>query len=539
MSRKILVTSALPYANGSIHIGHLVEYIQTDIWVRFQKLMGNDCAYMCADDTHGTPIMLSAKHQGISPQELIEKVHQEHFEDFKAFNIEFDHYYTTDSPENKEFAEYIYNEAKANGVIYEKEIEQSYCEKCAMFLPDRFIKGACPVCSEEDQYGDSCEKCSATYTPEELKNPFCVECGASPVKRKSVHHFFKLSELTDVIKSWLDKNPVRSEIKNKLNEWFESGIRDWDISRDAPYFGFKIPGTDDKYFYVWMDAPIGYISTTKKWCEITGQDFDQIWRSDDVEIHHFIGKDILYFHTLFWPAMLSVAGFSLPNKVHIHGFLTVNGEKMSKSRGTFISAKQCLEYINPEFLRYYYAAKLSPGIDDIDLSFEDFTNRVNADVVNKLVNIGSRLGAIVFKRLDAKLTTIDADGQALIEAVRAAKDQVAEYYENLEYNKAMRLIMELAGKANQYIDEKAPWAVVKEDAEKAAQICTAGLNVLRCLAIYLKPVIPQIVLGIESFLNIESLQWGDLEASLENHTINKYQHLAQRVELSEVAGLIK
>ena len=528
--RKILVTSALPYANGSIHLGHLVEAIQTDIWVRFQKHRGNKCLYMCADDTHGTPIMLSAKKQGITPQELIGKVYEEHLSAFKGFNIEFDNYYTTDSSENKEFAEFIYLEAKKNGVIYDKEIDQFYCENCQMFLPDRFIKGICPACKAEDQYGDACEQCSATYNSTEVIEPACVECGNTPKLKKSVHYFFKLSDFAKKVEDWLSGEQVKPAIRNKLKEWFDEGLRDWDISRDKPYFGFNIPGTDDKFFYVWLDAPIGYISTTKNWCKKNNQDFDAIWRNGEYEIHHFIGKDILYFHTLFWPAMLMTSGFSLPTKVNIHGFLTVNGTKMSKSRGTFINASTYLEHLNPEFLRYYYAAKLTSSIDDLDLSMEDFVFKVNADVVNKVINIGSRLGSIVYKKLDAKFSVPDKEGQKLVDEIRAAKDSIANAFENLEYAKATRKIMALADSANKYIDTTAPWAVVKEDTEKARQICAAGLNALKLIICYLKPVIPKITEGVERFLNIPPLSWQDLDSDLANHTINKYEHLAQRID---------
>jgi methionyl-tRNA synthetase len=528
--RKILVTSALPYANGSIHLGHLVEAIQTDIWVRFQKHRGNKCLYMCADDTHGTPIMLSAKKQGITPQELIGKVYEEHLSAFKGFNIEFDNYYTTDSSENKEFAEFIYLEAKKNGVIYDKEIDQFYCENCQMFLPDRFIKGICPACKAEDQYGDACEQCSATYNSTEVIEPACVECGNTPKLKKSVHYFFKLSDFAKKVEDWLSGEQVKPAIRNKLKEWFDEGLRDWDISRDKPYFGFNIPGTDDKFFYVWLDAPIGYISTTKNWCKKNNQDFDAIWRNGEYEIHHFIGKDILYFHTLFWPAMLMTSGFSLPTKVNIHGFLTVNGTKMSKSRGTFINASTYLEHLNPEFLRYYYAAKLTSSIDDLDLSMEDFVFKVNADVVNKVINIGSRLGSIVYKKLDAKFSVPDKEGQKLVDEIRAAKDSIANAFENLEYAKATRKIMALADSANKYIDTTAPWSVVKEDTEKARQICAAGLNALKLIICYLKPVIPKITEGVERFLNIPPLSWQDLDSDLANHTINKYEHLAQRID---------
>jgi methionyl-tRNA synthetase len=532
--RNILVTSALPYANGNIHLGHLVEYIQTDIWARFQKLIGNNCLYMCADDTHGTPIMLSAKKQGITPEELIKKMHKEHLADFQGFYIEFDNYHSTESPENESFANLIYNEAEKNGVIYEKEIEQMFCASCKMFLPDRFIRGTCPKCKAEDQYGDSCEKCGTTYATTDLIDPKCAECGEKPILKKTVHHFFKLSDFTEDLKKWVAVDHVVPEIKNKLKEWFDQGLRDWDISRDAPYFGFKIPGTDDKYFYVWLDAPIGYISATKNWCDKTNTDFDKIWRSDEYEIYHVIGKDILYFHTLFWPAMLMTAGFSLPNKVIVHGFLTINGEKMSKSRGTFIEAKKYLEKYNPEFLRYYYASKLSNSISDMDMNFEDFVFKVNADVVNKVINIGSRLGSIVYKKLDAKLTTLDSEGEILLNEIRSKEEEIKNAYENFEFARAMRIIITQADAANKYIDSNVPWTAVKENPEKAAQICTAGLNALKIIMCYLKPVLPKIAEGVQEFLNIPELQWSDINTNLENHIINKYMHLAQRLDKVEL-----
>lgn len=533
--KNILVTSALPYANGSLHLGHLVEAVQTDIWVRFQKMLGHNCYYMCADDTHGTAIMLSAQKQGITPEELIQRMGAEHYRDFQGFMIDFDHYYTTHSPENKELAEFIYNEAKKQGAIFEREIDQLYCPKCEMFLPDRFIKGACPVCGAADQYGDSCEQCSATYAVTALVQPFCVECQSPPVIRQSQHHFFRLSAFTEQVQSWLQSGAVQDEIKNKLQEWFDQGIKDWDISRDAPYFGFNIPGTVDKFFYVWLDAPVGYLATTKNWCALKQRDFDQIWRQEGFEVHHFIGKDILYFHTLFWPAMLMSAGFRLPTQIHVHGFLTVNGTKMSKSRGTFINAQTYLQGLNPEFLRYYFAAKLTSGITDLDLSFADLVTRVNADVVNKVVNIGSRLGAIINKKLTGKLTQLTPEGKILLQTMCAAAASIEQAYVSLEYSKAMREIMLLADVANKYIDEKAPWALVKENPETAAAVCTDGLNCLRILMIYLKPVLPAIAAGVEKFLAIPSLAWTDLETALLDHQIQPYEHLAQRLDLAEVA----
>jgi methionyl-tRNA synthetase len=537
--RKLLVTSALPYANGSIHLGHLVEHIQTDIFVRFQRLIGNTCYYMCADDAHGTAIMLSSKKKNQSPEEYIKNIQAEHVKDFRSFNISHDHYYTTHSEENKLLSDFIYLNAKKRDAIKEVEIEQYFCEESGLFLADRFIKGTCPKCEAENQYGDSCEKCYATYQATELGSPISMYSSKAPILKRSVHYFFKLTEFESVIKEWLSTNPVHKSVKNKLNEWFESGLKDWDISRDEPYFGFKIPGTQNKYFYVWLDAPVGYIATTKNWCEAQKKEkFDEIWKSDDFEIHHFIGKDILYFHTLFWPAMLDAGEFSLPKKVHVHGFLTVNGEKMSKSRGTFILASTYEKYLNPEFLRYYYASKLSNTMEDIDLNLDDYTHKINADVLGKVINIGSRLGSIVYKKCNGKLTTCDSQGLNLIKTIRDKASYISELYEALEFNKAMKEIMQCADLANQFIDSNAPWALVKEDPQKAAQVCTSGLNAFRYLLIYLKPVLPSIVEKCEAFLNCESLTWLDLETYLENHLINKYAHVAARLDREEVDQLL-
>ncbi len=538
MTRKILVTSALPYANGSIHLGHLVEYIQTDIWVRFQKMRGNQCYYMCADDTHGTPIMLSARKHGIEPTQMVESVHQEHFADFKGFNIEFDNYYTTNSPENKELSEYVYLQAKGKGKIYEQEIEQYYCNTDEIFLPDRMIEGVCPNCQAENQYGDSCEVCSATYSPTELIEPACTLCGSKPVLRKSNHHYFKLSDFEEFLKKWVGEDHIRLEIRNKLNEWFERGLKDWDISRDEPYFGFKIPGTEDKYFYVWMDAPIGYMATTKNWCDSKGFDFDEIWRSGEYELHHFIGKDILYFHTLFWPAMLDIAGFKTPDRVNVHGFLTVNGEKMSKSRGTFIKARTYLDHLDPELLRYYYAAKLGPDVNDIDLNMKDFVFKVNSDVVGKVVNIGSRVSKIVTKSLGGKISAPDEQGEKILAGIRAIADKVAVFYEELDYGKAMKEIMLQADIVNKYINDMEPWSVVKEDEVAAASICATALNSLFLLTILLKPVLPKIAEGVETFLNVDSLSWDSLLKTISNHQINPYQRLAERIDNEKVAKIL-
>lgn len=537
--RRILVTSALPYANGSIHLGHLVEYIQTDIWARFQRMRGNECYFMCADDTHGTPVMISARKQGISPEELIARVHSEHTADFAAFRISFDNYYSTNSPENRELAEYIYACAKEQGVIYERQIEQYYCEQDGFFLPDRMIKGACPVCKAKEQYGDACESCSATYDPIQLISPYCAVCSGKPVMRKSAHFYFKLSAMSERLSQWVWAGHLQPEVRNKLKEWFDQGIKDWDISRDAPYFGFKIPGTADKYFYVWLDAPIGYIASTKNWCSRSGYDFQRIWKSGDFEIHHFIGKDILYFHTLFWPAMLMVSGFATPSQVHVHGFLTVNGEKMSKSRGTFFNASDYLKVFDPEFLRYYYAAKLGPGLDDLDLNLSDFVFRVNSDVLGKVVNIGSRLGNIVNKKLGGVLTSPDSNGEALLSGMRAGIARIADCYEGLEYNRAMREIMLLADKVNKYINDASPWESAKVDPGRAASVCSAGLNGLYILCGLLKPVLPRIAEGVEKFLNVPGITWDNIAEDLSGRKINEYARLAERIDPGKTEQLIK
>jgi methionyl-tRNA synthetase len=531
--RKILVTSALPYANGDIHIGHLVEYIQTDIWVRFQQLVGHDCHYICASDTHGTPIMMKAKELNIDPAELVESYRKTHIQDFSEFNINFDYYGSTHSDENRVWSEYIYNKAKEKGFIYTKTIDQLYSETDSMFLPDRFVKGTCPTCEAKDQYGDSCEKCSATYSPMDLIDPYSSVSGDTPVVKQSEHYFFKLSGMEESIKEWVNSADIQSEVKNKLKEWFETGLRDWDISRDDPYFGFKIPGTDNKYFYVWLDAPVGYISSTKLWAK-SDDHFKEIWQDGDYEIFHFIGKDILYFHTLFWPAMLSVSDFKQPTCVNVHGFLTVNGQKMSKSRGTFIKARTYLDHLNPEFLRYYYASKLSTHIDDIDLNLEDFVYKTNSDVLGKFINIASRLASIVTKKLDGRLGTVDDDGQSLLTTIKDLSPEIQTCFDKRQFQKATKLIMGAADLVNKYIDTHAPWALVKEDKEKARVVCTVGLNALLKLIIYLKPILPQICSQLESFMNVSNLTYDDLSTTLENHQINKYAHVAQRLELDDV-----
>lgn len=531
-SREIVVTSALPYANGPIHIGHMLEYVQTDIWARFQKLRGHDCIYVCADDAHGTPIMLRAQAEGVTPEQLIERMHQEHLRDFSDFGVAFDNYYSTHSEENRFFSEYIYTQLREAGHIRRRVISQAYDPKAEMFLPDRFIKGDCPNCGSGGQYGDNCENCGATYASTDLKNPVSVVSGETPIEKDSEQYFFKLEDFEDMLKAWFAAGHVQTEIANKMNEWLDEGLLDWDISRNAPYWGFEIPDAPGKYFYVWLDAPIGYMASFKNWCETTGHDFDHYWNRDsETELVQFVGKDIARFHTMFWPAMLHGAGFRKPSAVHCHGFLTVDGQKMSKSRGTFIMARTYLEHLNPEYLRYYFAAKLGPGIDDIDLNLEDFTTRVNSDLVGKLVNIASRCAGFINKRFDGKLAP-RLSNETLNQQYLEAADAIADYYENREFGKAMRDIMALADKANQYIDEKQPWVTIKDESrrQEVQEVCSAGLNRFRQLVILLKPVLPQLAQQAEAFLKVEDLKWADLGDNLLDHAINRFQPLMTRIE---------
>ena len=540
MSRKILVTSALPYANGPIHIGHLVEYIQTDIWVRYQKLAGNECLYFCADDTHGTPIMLSAKAKGITPEEMIEGVHKEHLSDFNDFQIHFENYYTTHSPENKELSTLIYNKLNEKGSICKKEIEHAYCNSCAMFLPDRFIRGRCPVCDAEDQYGDSCDKCGATYSPNDLKDTKCSICGEKPVKKKTVHYFFKLADYKQPLQELLGDGHTHSSVSNKLEEWFTAGLKDWDISRDGPYFGFNIPGEEDKYFYVWLDAPVGYMASVKNYCNSNGLDFEKVWNGKDWELYHFIGKDIMYFHALFWPAMLIGSGFKTANKLFVHGFLTVDGHKMSKSKGTFIKARSYLNHLDPQYLRYYYAAKLTDGVDDIDLNLGDFVNRVNSDLVGKLANLTSRSVPMLKKKLDGKIASLDAEGKALVDLVIAAKDDIIGDYEKLKYSAVIRRISNLADAVNKYVDDKQPWATIKTDSDTTRATLSAVLNAVRILNIYIKPVLPEMTAKVEKILATGELYFGDVETILaEGHTINDFERLIERVEMEKIEAMIE
>jgi methionyl-tRNA synthetase len=535
---KILVTSALPYANGPIHIGHLVEYIQTDIWVRFWKLIGRDAIYICADDTHGTPITMRARDESITPEELIKRVWHEHRRDFAGFQIKFDNYYTTHSLENRELCIEVFRALEQHGHISERTIEQAYCDFDQMFLPDRYIRGICPNCGAEDQYGDSCEVCSTTYSARELQQPYCSECGASPSWRESVHLFFRLGDFTNRLQSWLSGGHVQTEVVNKLQEWFQQGLLDWDISRDAPYFGFEIPDHPGKYFYVWLDAPIGYMASTMDWCNRTGADFAEYWRGEESRVYHFIGKDIIYFHTLFWPAMLMGAGFRTPTSVFVHGFLTVNGEKMSKSRGTFINAETYLKHLDPQYLRYYYASKLGPGIVDIDLNLNEFINRVNAELVNKIANIPSRVLGILHKHCQGTLTTLDADGEGLFVRMRSQCEAVAQLYEEREFARVTRMLLEMSGEINDYLQARKPWKLVDEDVAAAARVCTGALNAFKIIAILAQPILPEFTAKLTTIFELASLDWSNLDELIENKTVRVYEHLVQRVERPNVDRMI-
>ena len=540
--RNILVTSALPYANGPIHLGHLVEYIQTDIWVRFQKMRGHDCIYVCADDAHGTPIMLHAQKEGISPEELVGRIGQEHRADFTDFNIGFDNYHSTHSKDNRKLSESIYTRLRDGGHIISRTITQAYDPEREMFLPDRFIKGDCPRCGAADQHGDSCEVCGATYSPTDLKNAVSVISGATPVEKETEHFFFKLGDFEGMLSYWTRQKHIQAEVAAKLKEWFDAGLQDWDITRDAPYFGFEIPDAPDKYFYVWLDAPIGYMASFKNLCD-KHEDlkFEDYWSKDSkAELYHFIGKDIAYFHTLFWPAMLTGSGYRTPTAVFCHGFLTVNGHKMSKSRGTFIMARTYLDHLDPEYLRYYFAAKLGSGIDDLDLNLEDFIQRVNSDLVGKVVNIASRCAGFINKRFEGRLSAKLSD-QDLYETFVIAGKKIAEMYEKREFGHAMRAIMHLADKANQYIDEKKPWILIKEpeQAQEVQDICTMGLNLFRVLMTYLKPVLPATSARAEAFLGCAPLTWNNYQTPLTDYTIHAFKPLLTRVEQEKVDSMLE
>jgi methionyl-tRNA synthetase len=540
--RKILVTSALPYANGPIHIGHMLEHVQTDIWVRFQKMRGHNCLYVCADDAHGTPIMLRARQEGITPEALIARVAEEHQADFAAFRVGFDNYHSTHSPENQICANTIYERNRDGGHIARRTITQAYDPVEQMFLPDRFIKGTCPKCGAEDQYGDNCEVCGASYSPAELINPVSAVSGAVPEQRESDHYFFQLADFDQMLRGWTGGGHIQNEVANKLDEWFEAGLQAWDISRDAPYFGFEIPDHPGKYFYVWLDAPIGYMASFRNLCERTeGLEFDDYWAAgSDAELYHFIGKDILYFHTLFWPAMLHGANFRTPSAIYVHGFLTVDGAKMSKSRGTFIKARTYLDHLNPEYLRYYFAAKLGPGVDDIDLNLEDFAARVNSDLVGKVVNIASRCAGFISKRFEGRMASQVAE-QSLFNDFVVRGEAIADHYEKREFSRAVREIMALADRANQYIDEMKPWVVAKEAGKDAElqSICSDGLNLFRLLIGYLRPILPGTAEMAEAFLQVEALTWDRLATPLTGHVIGKFTPLMTRVDPKQIEAMLE
>lgn len=534
------MTCALPYANGPIHLGHMLEHIEADIFSRFQKMKGHECIFICADDTHGTPIMIKAREQNITPEALIAKSALDHKKDFDGFSIGFDHYGSTNSEENKKLCELFYERMKAKGHIHKKAIEQLYCDHDKMFLPDRFVKGSCPKCKSPDQYGDSCDVCSSTYSPQDLINPGCSICGTKPVKKKSDHIFFKLNDYKTYLQEWLPGHTA-PEVSKKMMEWFVDDLRDWDISRDEPYFGFSIPGEPGKYFYVWVDAPMGYVSSLDQWAKKNGRDLEDLWASESskAEIYHFIGKDITYFHTLFWPALLKSADFKTPTAVNVHGHVMVNGEKMSKSKGTFISAGVYLNHLDPQYLRYYYATKINGGVDDLDLNFDDFASRVNSDLVGKIVNLASRGAQMLAKKMDGVLSEPDAAGLTLLRKIDEAESVIAKYYDTRDFSKATTQVRELAELTNKYFDEKAPWKTLETDAAGTKQVLTTTLNAFRKLAIYLTPVLPEMSKQVSSLLNEKPYAWSDFSKTLSNHKIADYVHLAQRVDTEKVNAMIE
>ena len=539
--RKILVTCALPYANGSIHLGHMLEHIQADVWVRYQRMRGNEIYFICADDAHGTPIMLKAQQLGITPEQMIDAVKAEHQRDFSGFNISFDNYHSTHSPENREISEQIYKRLKANGYIKTKVISQLFDPEKQMFLPDRFVKGTCPRCKAPDQYGDNCEVCGATYNPIDLINPQSVVSGATPIMKDSEHFFFDLPAFSTMLQEWIRSGTLQDQVANKMQEWFAAGLQPWDISRDAPYFGFEIPDAPGKYFYVWLDAPIGYMGSFLNYCNKNNKAiFDEFWnKNSQTELYHFIGKDIVYFHSLFWPAMLEGSDHRKPSNIFVHGYVTVDGAKMSKSRGTFIQASTYLKHLDPDYLRYYYAAKLSPHIDDIDLNLEDFVQRVNSDLVNKVVNIASRSAGFINKRFDGKLSAQVSEPELYAQFVEKAQI-IADYFEQRESSKAIREIMALADEANRYIDEKAPWVVAKQEGQDQAlhDICSMGIHLFRILMTYLKPIVPSLAKRTEEFLN-SKLEWHTIDNALINHTINRFKALFNRIDMDKITAMIE
>ncbi|PJZ84406.1 methionine--tRNA ligase [Leptospira harrisiae] len=539
MSKNILVTSALPYANGSIHLGHVLEAVQTDIWVRFQKLVGNNCYFFCADDTHGTPIMIAAKKAGKTPETMIEEVQKEHYKDLTSFGVSYDNYYTTNSEENKKFSESIYLTLKKKGHIVARNIEQSYCEHDKMFLPDRFIKGTCPKCGSKDQYGDSCEVCGTSYSPKDLKDSYCSICGTTPVLKESKHLFFKLQDFQSQLQTWIEgESRLNEGAQKKLKEWFTSGLQEWDISRDGPYFGFAIPEEENKYFYVWLDAPIGYMASAMNFLK-DEKKFNEIWKEGKGEIVHFIGKDILYFHGLFWPAMLMGSDYQTPSQLNVHGFLTVNGEKMSKSRGTFINASTFAKYLDAEHFRFYLACRLGSGMEDVDISFDDFVSRVNSDLIGNLVNLVSRVSTSILDKMDRKLGSLSAEGKSLVSELLSKEGEICEAYESRNYSKVMREITGLGDKVNKYVNDYAPWNLIKTDVEKAREVVTTSLNCAKILFTYLAPVTPKIVNSVAQLFQVENLSFLNLKGTLENQVLGPYQMLSKRVEEKNISLMIE
>lgn len=536
--RSILMTCALPYANGYIHLGHLVEYLQADFWARFQNMRGHECTYICADDTHGTPIMVKAREEGITPEQLIARSYAEHTKDFADFQVEFSRYGSTNSEENRRLIETFYKKFQEGNHVVSKEIQQLYCEHDKMFLPDRFVKGTCPRCGSKDQYGDSCDVCGATYSPSDMKDVHCSLCGTTPVLKASESIFFKLNDFKDYLAEWIPQH-CASDISKKMLEWFNEDLHDLDISRDEPYFGFAIPGTNNKkFFYVWVDAPMGYMSTTEQWATNEGKSLANVWQNPKTEIYHFIGKDIARFHTIFWPAFLKAAGFRTPNSVFVHGHLMVNGEKMSKSKGTFIAARTYLNHLNPEYLRYYYATKLNGTVDDIDLNLEDFVSRVNSDLIGKITNLGSRGAQMLKKKMDGLLSTLDAEGAELVKKAQHRGEVIAQFYEARDFAKAINEVRSLADDANRYFDEKAPWKTLEQDAASTKQVLTTTLNMFRLLAIYLKPVLPHYTAKVEKLLGEKNYSWQDIKSVIENCPVGDYEHLATRIEAEKVSAMV-
>ncbi len=539
--RRIVVTSALPYANGDIHLGHLVEYLQTDFWVRFQKMRGHECTYVCADDTHGTPIMIRARKEGRAPEDLIAESWQRHTRDFADFQIAFDNYYSTNSPENRAFCEDIFAKLETAGALLHEKVEQLWCPTCGMFLPDRFVRGTCPHCGKEDQYGDGCEHCSATYSPSDLKDAHCATCGSRALEtRTSEHILFDLAKYKEYLRAWLPEHTA-ADISNKLQEWFgeDQTLLPWDITRDAPYFGFEVPGYPGKYFYVWLDAPVGYLASLKNWCGKNGRDFADLWQNPGVERYHFIGKDIVRFHCLFWPAMLHAAGYQGPTKVFVHGFLTVNGEKMAKSKGTFIAARTYLNHLDPAYLRFYYACKLDGSTDDIDLNLDDFAQRVNSDLVGKITNLASRGAQMLHKNLGGQAGKMDADGHMIWREACDRADEIADLYERREFSQVLTTVREIAEEANKYFDMKAPWKLVKEDPEEARRVLTSVLNVFRAISIYLQPVLPDYAARVAALFGERPYSWDDIPKVFEDRPVGKYEYLAVRVDPAKVEAVVE